>query len=132
MSPLCFSKLHPSPFLLYFYLNMSTSTTRRPRSNIESFCTSNGQDDDGQWRTEVFTKWMWITMRPSTRGAHKVSRRHIGDRSHHWKGRILELKYGAEGKMVKVQHVYKASQLKLQEEEQQRCPANCKSHWWSN
>ena len=102
-----------------------TSTNRRPRSTIESFCASNVQDDDGKWKTEVYTRGMWVTMRPSTRGAHKVSRRHLGDRSHHWKGRILELKLGAEGKKVKIQHVYKASQLHLPKNKHQEFPSNC-------
>lgn len=68
---------------------------------------------------------MWVTMRPSTKGAHEMPRRHIGLRIHHWKGRILELKQTADGKkMVKVQHVYKASHLKLPEDERRRYPAN--------
>lgn len=106
---------------------MSESLNRRPRSAIQSFCASNSQDDEGQWVQEVFAKWMWVTMRPSTRGSHKVPRRHVEVRSYHWKGRILELKHSTDGKkMVKIQHVYKASQLKLPEDERHRYPANCK------
>lgn len=99
---------------------------RRPRSRVEAFCTTNSQDEDGQWTTMTYAKGMWVTMHPSTRGAHKVSRRHIGMRSHHWKGRIVDLKQAADGsKMVKVQHVYKASQLATNEDDRKRFPANC-------
>ena len=54
------------------------------------------------------------TMQPSIRGVHKVSKRHVGSTTHHWKRRILEFKQGSDGKqLAKVQHVYMASQLNI-------------------
>lgn len=77
---------------------------------------------------EEFKWWGWVTMQLSMRGAHKVSRQHIGKRSHHWKGRIVELKQTSDGKkLAKVQHVYKATHLKLANNEHQRYPSNCGS-----
>ena len=105
-----------------------SSRTRRPPTNIEAFYCSNCQDEQGQWSMEQCKRWDWVTMQPSMRGAHKVSRQHIGERSHHWKEHIVELKQTSDGKkLVKVQHVYKATQLKLANNEHQRYPANCES-----
>lgn len=123
-------------YTLIDQLLMSSSTARRPPTTIEAFCCSNCQDEQGHWSVETFKRWDWVTMQPSMRGAHKVSRRHIGERSHHWKGRIVELKQTIDGKkLAKVQHVYKATQLKLANNGHQRYPTNCKSsdhlaiHW---
>ena len=84
---------------------------RRPSSCVESFSSSHRQDDSGEWLTTSFVKGMWVTLRPSTKGVHKVPRRYLGSALHHWKARIKDLKVATDGsKMVKVQHVYKASQ----------------------
>ena len=97
---------------------------RRPRSAIESISSSNVQGDDGQWVSMEWRRFMWVTMQPSTRGVHKVSKRHVGSTTHHWKGRILEFKQGSDGKqLAKVQHVYMASQLNITNS--RRVPVNC-------
>ena len=101
--------------------------SRQPRSKVESFSTSNSQDDACLWMKTTFAKGMWVTMQPSTRGAHKVSHRYVGLKLHHWKGHILDLKQGADrSKQILVQHVYKPSQLHLNNVNQKHFLANCK------
>ena len=102
---------------------------RRPRSTIEGICTNVVDEEDGTYTSITFTNLMWMTMRPSSRGAFKVPRQQARQRKHHWKGRIVELKQGGDGKkLAKVQHVYTLTQLKLAEHHQTRFPANCK-YW---
>ena len=103
---------------------MDSSQVRWPQSVIESICNNNVQVDDGQWVSMEWRQFMWVTMQPSTRGLHKVSKRNVGSTTHHWKGRILELKQGSDGKqLAKVQHVYMASQLNTTNS--RRVPVNC-------
>ena len=98
--------------------------SRRPCSKVESFSTSNSQDDAGLWMTTTFAKGMWVTMCPST---NKVSRMYMGLKLHHCKGGILDLKHGADRiNQVLVQHVYKAFQLCLNNINQKCFLANCK------
>lgn len=110
-----------------FYLSMATARARRPRSAIESISSSNVLNAGGDWIAVEYKRFMWVTMQPSMRGAHKVPRHHMASRSHHWKGKILEFRQGKDGKrMAKVQHVYTAAQLKLDSCNTRRFPANCK------
>lgn len=63
----------------------------------------------------------------SMKGAHKIPRRHLASPIHHWKGRVLEFKLCKDGKrLAKVQHVYTASQLQLEEEQPLSFPSNYK------
>lgn len=100
---------------------------RIPRSDIEAMSSSNMLNAEGDWIAVEYKHFMWITMQPSMRGAHKVPRRHLASRIHHWKGKILELKQGKDGKrLAKVRHVYTLAQLKLDDYNARRFPANCK------
>jgi hypothetical protein len=59
------------------------------------------------------------------KGAHKIPRRHIASRLHHWKGIIFEFKQGKDGKQTaKIQHVYTPAQLKLDDNNARRFITN--------
>ena len=110
---------------------MALPNTRRPRAAIEAISSSNVLNNEGDWITVEYKRFMWVTMQPSMKGAHKVPRRHIGSRLHHWKGRILDFMQGKDGKrMAKVQHVYTPALIKIDDNSTRGFPANCKSNYF--
>ena len=97
---------------------MSNTSSQRQRSILQSFKNTTNKGDDGDWEWSIFIRWSWVTMQPSTKGAHNEPHPNMENLEQHWKGQILELKQTTNGKnLVQVQHVYKVAKLKLLEDQ---------------